>query len=265
MPLLHVNGIDISYSISGQGEPLVLIHGLGSSQRDWELQVPYFAQHYRVITFDIRGHGKTTISPGPYSVAMFAADTAALLTKLDISSAHIVGISLGGIIAFQLYFDFPEKVKTLTIANSYPEIVLNRLKDNLEFWRRMILLRIAGMRTLARVQSRRLFPDDEQKLIRQIAKQRIAENSRRVYMDTIRALKGWSVVDYLPTIGCPTMVIAADQDYVLPEQKRKHASMIPDAEFIILENSRHASPIDQPEEFNKLVLDFLSKHSEKKD
>lgn len=261
MPYLHINDIDISYIESGEGEPLVLIHGLGSSKRDWELQIPFFSQWYRVIAFDLRGHGKTTVIPGPYSISMFAADTAALLESLNASPAHIVGISLGGIIAFQLYFEFPQTVKSLTIANSYPEIVLNKLKDNLEFWRRMILLRISGMRTLAKVQSRRLFPRPDQKMIRDIARQRIAENSTRVYIDTIKAMKGWSVVDYLPEIYRPTMIIAADQDYVLPEQKRKHVSLIPEAEFVILENSRHASPVDQPEVFNKIVLDFLAKHS----
>ncbi len=262
MPKLHINDIDISYNVTGQGEPLVLIHGLGSSKRDWELQVPFFSRWFRVITFDIRGHGGTEATAGPYSISMFASDAAALIRELNAVPAHILGISLGGIIAFQLYFDFPEIVKSLIIANSYPELVLKKLKDNLEFWRRMVLLRITGMRTLARVQSRRLFPRPDQKMLRKIASSRIAENNTRVYIDTIRAMKGWSVVNYLPEICCPTMIIAADQDYVLPDQKRKHVSLIPEAEFVILENSRHASPIDQPDAFNNIVLEFLSKHSQ---
>ncbi len=84
MPTIHINAIDTYYEVTGEGEPLLLIHGLGSSLRNWELQVDYFAEKYRVITYDLRGHGRSSKPPGPYSMRGFAEDAAALLSALEL-------------------------------------------------------------------------------------------------------------------------------------------------------------------------------------
>ena len=78
MPTIQINGIAEHYEIFGQGQPILFIHGLGSSSRDWEYQIDYFSKMYRVITIDVRGHGQSDKPPGPYSVPLFAADTAKL-------------------------------------------------------------------------------------------------------------------------------------------------------------------------------------------
>ena len=99
MPTIHINDIDMYYESRGEGESLLLIHGLGSSTRNWELQVRYFANRYQVITCDVRGHGRTSKPPGPYSIRGFAEDVSGLLQALGIPAAHVVGISMGGMIA----------------------------------------------------------------------------------------------------------------------------------------------------------------------
>ncbi|MEJ2738596.1 MAG: alpha/beta fold hydrolase, partial [Dehalococcoidia bacterium] len=90
MPFKRINDIDIYYEEHGEGEPLLLIHGLGSSTRDWELQVPVLSEHYRVITVDLRGHGQTAKPKEPYSINLFADDTFKLLDALHALPAHIV-------------------------------------------------------------------------------------------------------------------------------------------------------------------------------
>ena len=120
MSTVKVNDITLYYEQYGQGQTLVFIHGLGSSARDWEFQVAPLAEHYQVIIFDLRGHGRSDKPAGPYSMSLFAADTAALLRALDSEAAYIVGLSLGGGIALQLAVDTPSMVRKLVVVNSGP-------------------------------------------------------------------------------------------------------------------------------------------------
>jgi len=124
MHLIDCDGVNLYYEEQGSGPPLLFIHGLGSSARDWDQQIPEFSSRgYRVIAFDLRGHGQSDKPPGPYTLPLFAADTAALLERLGVdpaNPAHVVGVSLGGGVAFQLAIDRPALVKTLTIVNSAP-------------------------------------------------------------------------------------------------------------------------------------------------
>src|SRR5690348_13398274 len=99
MPKISANGIEVYHEVQGEGEPLLFIHGLGSGTRDWEYQVEHFSRSFRVIAYDLRGHGQSEKPAGPYTVPLFAADASALLAALDVSSAHVVGVSLGGGVA----------------------------------------------------------------------------------------------------------------------------------------------------------------------
>src|SRR5579862_3087511 len=117
---MSTNHIKLHHEIVGKGPSLVFIHGLGSSTRDWEFQIPEFAKSYQVITFDLRGHGQSDKPDVPYTIPMFAADTAGLLSSLGVERAHLVGISLGGAVAFQFALDYPDLLRTLTIVNSAP-------------------------------------------------------------------------------------------------------------------------------------------------
>jgi 3-oxoadipate enol-lactonase len=99
MPAIQVNGANLWYEKTGSGPSLVLIHGLGSSGRDWEPQVAGFSDRHTVLTVDLRGHGQSERAVGDYSIALFAADVAAVMEKLGLGAAHVCGISLGGAIS----------------------------------------------------------------------------------------------------------------------------------------------------------------------
>ncbi|MBL6966182.1 MAG: alpha/beta fold hydrolase [Anaerolineales bacterium] len=256
MPKITLNAIELFYEIHGAGEPLLLIHGLGSSSRDWEYQLPAFTEHYQVITCDVRGHGQSAKPPGPYNVPMFADDIIQLMQALDIAPAHVLGISMGGMIAYQLAVDHPEMVKSLIAVNCNPELPVRNFKDRLAIWQREIIVQLIGMRKMGQVLSERLFIKPDQEKLRQIFVQRWAENDPKAYLAAMRAIVGWSVVAELPKLTMPVLVIAADQDYSFVDDKTAYIPLMPNAQMLVIENSRHATPVEHPEAFNQAVLSF---------
>lgn len=260
MPYYSNNNIEIFYEIQGKGPPLVLIHGLGSSLRDWERQVTYFSKYYKILSFDVRGHGRSGKPLGPYSVPMFASDAAELIRFLNMAPAHVVGISMGGMIAFQLSVDASDVIRTLVIVNSGPELILRTPVQQAAFFYRKLIVRFMGVRGMGRILARKLFPMPDQKYLRRLMIERWAQNDKRTYMDALNAIIGWSVADRISEIQCPTLVMTADQDYTPVSYKRTYARQIPGAEVAIIQNSRHLSPADQPARFNAALMAFLETH-----
>jgi 3-oxoadipate enol-lactonase len=261
MPSLHVRDIDLYYEVNGQGQPIVFIHGLGSSACDWEMQVPVFSKQYQVVTFDLRGHGKSGKPRGPYSISLFSTDTAELITGLGLAPTHVVGISLGGMIALQLAVSAPDLVKSLTVVNAGPEFVVRTAKEYLQVLQRQVIVRLLGMRRMGEVLSKRLFPKPGQQELRQLFVERWAANDPRAYRDAMQAIVGWSVTDHLNSIQCPTLVIAADQDYTPVATKEAYVARMPHAELVVISDSRHATPVERPEEFNEVLAAFLSRQA----
>jgi pimeloyl-ACP methyl ester carboxylesterase len=265
MPKLRVNNTGIYYEVTGQGEPLLFIHGLASSSRSWKKQVPFFAQHYRVITFDIRGHGRSDRPlREPYSIKLFAADAVELMRALGIASAHVVGFSMGGMVGFQLAVDAPEMVSSLVAVNCCPEGSMRTFNDGIECFRRMFFLQFNGMRNKGQNGVKQPEPASNRKGSPQSVIQRMAVNNKLAYANAFGALVKWSVADCLGAINCPTLMIASDADFVPVSIKAGYASKMPNAELVVISNARHAAPREQAEEFNAILLEFLSKHSAKR-
>ena len=257
MAIMRVGEIQMYYETIGHGEPVVFIHGLGSSARDWENQIGFFSKIYQVILFDVRGHGKSDKPPGPYSIPLFSRDLIALLEALQIGPVHVVGISMGGMIGLQLAVDAPELVKSLVVVNSGPEMVVRTLKERIQIWQRFLIVRLLGMRKMGEVLSGRLFPKPEQGELRKIFVEHWAENDPRAYRDAMSALVGWSVSEQLEKIACPVLVVAADEDYTPIEAKSTYVKRLQHGELVVIADSRHATPVEQPDEFNKVVMAFL--------
>jgi pimeloyl-ACP methyl ester carboxylesterase len=260
MPKLQVNNLDLNYEMTGQGQSVLLIHGLGSSSRDWEEQVNYFSKNYQVVTFDVRGHGLSDKPPGPYSIKLFSDDTAALITSLELSPVHIVGISMGGMIAFQMAVDHPHLLKSMTIVNSGPEMIARSFKEKLMILQRSVIFRLLSMQKIGEILAGRLFPKTDQEELRTKMINRWAENDKRAYTDSFKALVGWSVAEHIGNIKCPTLVIAADEDYTPVSLKEAYTAKMKDAQLVVITDSRHATPLDQSSSFNKALADFLTKH-----
>lgn len=262
MPVARINDLDVYYEVTGSGQspraPLLLIHGLGSSTEDWEPQVPYFARDRKVVTYDVRGHGRTSKPRARYSMKEFAADAAALIQYLQLGAVDVMGISMGGMIALQLVADHPRIVNSLVIVNSGPELVLRTWKQRIAIYQRFLIVRLMGMRKMGEVLSRVLLPSPHHAKERVVFVERWARNEPGAYLRALRALIGWSVADRLKDIRCPTLVVGADQDYTPVEFKQQYTDMIPGARLTVVADSRHMLPVERPAEFNKVVSDFLA-------
>ena len=260
MPFLNVNGIDLYYEVKGEGQTVVFIHGLGSSCQDWEKQEPVFSKQYQVVMLDLRGHGKSQKPSGPYSMALFASDVAGVIRSLNLAPVHVVGISLGGMIALQLAADYPELVRSFVAANNNSEMIVRTWKDRWEIFMRTNVVRLLGMRKMGEVLGRNMFPDDSQADVRKLIVERWAENDPKAYLASIGAIIGWSVTERLADIAVPALILSADKDYTPVADKEAIVARMPNAELAVISDSRHATPVDQPEKFNEVVLNFISKH-----
>jgi len=261
MPKVRVNDIELNYETVGQGQSVLLIHGLGSSARDWELQIPDFANHYQVTAIDLRGHGHSDKPPGPYSIPLFARDAAELLKKLNLASAHVIGISLGGMVAYQMAVSYPEVVKSIVAVNCTPEFIIHTAEERRQVFLRKLVVRVLGMRGTGKFLSKRLFIKPDQEDMRRQFVERWAENDLRAYRASMQAILGWSVTDKLAEINCPVLMVAADEDYTPVSEKEKYLARIPQAELVVIKDSRHATSVEHPEQFNQVVMEFLAKQA----
>jgi len=256
---VRVGDVELHCEIAGSGEPLLFIHGLGSCAEDWQSQIEYFRDRYRTIACDLRGHGRSSKPRGPYSIKVFARDLASLLRELETGPTHVVGISLGGMVAFELAVDSPERVRSLVIVNSGPAVPAETFKQRLPLHVRLLYARVLGLRGMAEMIAKRLFPKPEQIALQRAFIARLAANDRHCYLASLRAIfAGWSVADRLPDIRCPVLVLASDHDYTPVALKQAYAERLPNAKVVVVPDSRHALPMEKPGEFNAAVAAFLA-------
>lgn len=257
MPYFDHDGCSLHYEEYGRGAPVLLVHGLGSSCQDWEYQIPALAAQYRVIVVDVRGHGRSDKPRERYSMPGFSADIEALLEHLQLGPVHLVGLSMGGMIGFQLAVDQPQLLKSLTIVNSAPEVKIKRFGDFRQFAKRWLLARVFSMETIGKGLGKNLFPAPEQAELRHKIARRWARNEKHAYLASFSAIVGWGVQEKLSRIACPTLVVTAKYDYTPVALKEAYVRLIHEARLVVIEDSRHATPLDQPEEFNRILLEFV--------
>lgn len=256
MGVARVDGVRLYFHSAGSGPPLVLLHGLGSSSRDWEYQVPAFAGHCHVIAPDFRGHGGSDRCDG-YTVPRFAADTWALLDHLGLGAPAVLGYSMGGAVAMQMALDRPGAVTRLVLSNTLPSFRTDTLAKRWLLWTRLFLMGWLGPRRLSEVMARRLYPRPDQAALRERLARRDAESDRNVYLQTVRALTRWSVRDRVDALRLPVLVLAAEHDYFLRRETDAFVAALPDARVVHFAGTRHGLPLELPEAFNRAVLDFL--------
>ncbi len=257
MHSLEHNGVRITWESAGSGAPLLLLHGLGGGLLDWEPQVAPFSAHYRVLRLDVRGHGNSDKPSGLYRVEDFTGDAAAVLREAGAGPAHVVGLSMGGMIAMQLALDAPDLVRSLVLANTGPEVKGENAAEKLALWQRRFLTRFLSMEKFAAILAGRLFPEPGQEAMQAEFRRRWAANDPASYRQAYLALLRWSVADRLEQIRKPTLVIHSEMDYTTFARKERWAKRIPGARTATIAGGRHAVSMDKAAEFNRVVLGFL--------
>lgn len=257
MPYVCIDETRLYWSECGDGPPLVLVHGLGSSGRDWAPQVDRFAERHRVLRLDLRGHGRSERGDGSYSVAQFARDVAVFLRKRAAAPAHVVGLSLGGMVALELAAGAPALVRRLVVVNSVADMRLRSWHDVWVYASRRLAVQALGMRRVGRLLAHTLFVKPEQDDLRRMFVRRWAQNDKQAYLQAMDAIMRWSVADRLGRIPTPTLLVSSDEDYTPVTAKRRMAARMPNAEVAVVGDARHALPVERPAAFNATVEAFL--------
>src|SRR5260370_6488683 len=267
MPKVQVGDVNLNYDLHGRGEPLLMIMGLGASSAAWDPElVEDLARTFRVITFDNRGTGQSDKPDAPYSIEMFADDAAGLLDKLDVSRAHVFGVSMGGMIAQEFALRHPARTATLTLgcttaggahsaapppeslkiptappAGVSPEEVIRRGWP-LGYTPKYIAENRAALE--AAIPRLLKYPTPP------FAFQRQLEGTYTL-----------KTFDRLPQIKAPTLVITGAQDVLIPAKNSEIiAAQIPGAKLSIIQGVGHAFMSDAREEFLEVFLPFVKSH-----
>ena len=264
MPKVTVGDISMYYVEAGAGEPLVLVMGLGADHLAWGFQFQVFAERYRVIAFDNRGAGQSDVPERPYTTRMMADDTVGLMDALGVDRAHVLGVSMGGMIAQEIALDHPERVRSLQL-----HCTLGRPDGYLQ----------AQLET-GRVQRRKLTHEEAMRAGYLWLFAPATYNERPEFVEMILqnalanpypmsltgferqcdAVETHDALDRVATIRCPTLISVAEADILVPPRfSRALADRIPGAEFRLIEGAGHGYFWERPEQFNQMCLDFLAR------
>jgi 3-oxoadipate enol-lactonase len=250
------NGIAQYYRRAGKGPPLILIHALGLDHSLWDEQMPPMASAFEVIAYDVRGHGRTDVPNGPYTMADFAEDLEGLLDSLGIASAHLCGISMGGMIAQEFALGNPDRVRSLTLADTTSEY---NQEARRQFAERARVAEERGMAALAPPTTERWFtPEFRSQHPEAVARimDRFVACPPIGYAASCRAISRIDFTERLVTIRVPTLVLVGARDTsTTPEMALKIHEYIPGSRYVELADAAHLTNVARPKEFSELVAE----------
>ncbi|GIV96888.1 MAG: 3-oxoadipate enol-lactonase [Herpetosiphonaceae bacterium] len=258
MNFVTVNGLQLAYRIDGAdvAAPLVLLNALGTDLRMWDEQVAALSAGFRVIRYDMRGHGRSGIPHEPASLEQLGHDLLALLDHLGIERAHVCGISLGGIVALWLAIHHPERVERAVFANTAARIGSEALWEG-----RIAAVREGGMRAVRGAVIARLFSDH----FRARHPERVclfgdmlSATDPAGYTAACAALRDGDLRASVGHISAPSLILAGALDQATPpaQSEELHAA-IAGSELVVLAEAAHLSNVEQPEIFNTYLLQWF--------
>lgn len=261
MPRLRCNGVELRVEEIGAGPPLLCIMGLGASLETWVAQREAFAAHYRVILFDNRGAGESECPPPPWTVPEMAADAVGVLDALGIVQAHVLGVSMGGMIAQEMAIGWPERVDRMVVAVSFARP--DPVRRAFLLFRRWARLQGAdlvqeGVANLPWLVSPHVLndPDRLEQILGVVGTMPLM--TADAYSHQIEAILEHDTLSRLGAVRAPTLVLAAAEDVLTPLMlSREIAAAIPGASLQVLPRGNHAVQIEDPDAFNDAVLRFL--------
>jgi 3-oxoadipate enol-lactonase len=256
------NGIDINYEIEGEGPVVTMSHSLACALGMWDEQVRALSGRYRVLRYDTRGHGQTAAPPGPYTLEQLAEDLRGLLAALGIARTHFVGLSMGGMIGQVFALAHPAVVESLVLCDTtsrYPAAMAPVWEERIK------TVSAHGMEPMVGPTLERWFTAPFRKRRPEVV-DRVAAMIRSTppvgYIGCCHAIPEINVTHRLGEVRCPAVVIVGEEDPGTPvEMAREIQAALPSAEMAILRSASHLSNVEQPEEFNRVLVGFLDKVS----
>jgi len=262
MQQARINGVELAYELRGTGEPLIMIHGAQGDQSMFAGVAPTFTDQFQVLTFDQRGSGLSEKPDMAYSMAMFADDTAALMEHVGFASAHILGVSMGGMIAQEFVLRHPQKTRSLVLGCTTPggpkAVALSGGALAKAYSTQAMSAEERG-RLLAEACFTKGYIEKHPEII-----PAMIESRRQRPIDPtalghrMKAAYTHDTYDRLPQITCPTLVITGKDDVLISwENSRILAERIPGAQFVLLEPAGHLFWGEQPEQSRVAIRTFL--------
>jgi 3-oxoadipate enol-lactonase len=258
---INANGININYELSGpESAPVVMLsHSLAASLAMWEPQIAALTARYRVLRYDLRGHGSSDVPVGPYTFDNLADDALGLLRALNIKRCHFVGLSIGGMIGQALGLRAAPEIASLTLCatSSRMPVEMQSVWDA-----RIAQVRAQGVGSIANGTMERwftaLFHTAHAATVAEVGAM-IAGTSAEGFAGCASAIKTLNLTDQLKKISSPTLLIVGRDDPGTPVAASEAIQReIKGAELVVLENAMHICNIEQAEAFNKALLGFLN-------
>lgn len=268
MSTLSHDGISLYYEQHGDaGDPLLCIMGLGAPLQFWQFQTPVFARSHRVCVFDNRGIGRSDKPKGPYTIRTLAEDALAIMDACGFERAHVLGLSMGGMIAQELALRHPDRLATLTLACTFAKPD----EEALAAAAQSPLSAAAASGTpidpqlLFRFMMGMVLTPEfilrEKDWLRSLRDETMGNLSLDGFLAQYAAVMGHDVAAELHTLALPTLVMTGTADLLVPSRfSDQLARLIPDAKLLKFEGGSHGFNVEQADKFNRAVLDFLAQH-----
>ncbi len=254
MPVIDANGEKLAYVDEGEGPALLLIHSLGANSYMWREQIAALKDRYRCIAFDCRGHGGSSYE-GEFTVPDAAADHKAGLDALGVEQCHILGLSMGGMIALDINARWPGMVRSLILADSFA-----RPRDGAEdrIYATQEAVAYLSMKEFGnQYAGDRLMPTTSFDQIDELA-DAVAKVPSKAYVDTVRAIFTADYTDALGKVKAPTLVLIGAEDDATPLPESEFmVARIEGAKLKTIAGAGHLSNLDQPAAFNAAIAEFL--------
>ena len=265
MPFVENLGARIHWDEEGSGAPILLIMGLGWASYAWYRSRPVLSEKYRTIALDNRGVGKSDAPPGPYSIAQMAADAAAVLNAARVNTAHIFGVSMGGMIAQEFALQYPNKVRSLILgctAAGGPQAVRAE-QEALQ----VLMTRAQDPEAFAKAIGPFIYDagTSPARIEEDTAVRRKWYPPANAYFAQLQAIMAWEAYNRLAQISAPTLVIHGENDRLVPPENGKLiAGRIPGAKLVVIPRASHIFTTDQPEVAHRAILEFLDAQATRK-
>ena len=260
--------LNLAYAKEGTGPVVIFMHGIGGNRTNWDEQQTGLSNRYCTIAWDARGYGDSDDPVNPLKFSDFADDLNTLLDHLGVQTAHLVGLSMGGMIAQDFYGRYTDRVATLTLADTSQGFGAATEADRRDF--------LAPR--LKPLQEGQTPADLAPKMIDVLTGSKATENVRQRLFNSlsavrtepyIQALKAIVTTDFrkvLPKIDVPTLIIVGTEDKILPiSESRALADAIPGSELALIEHAGHLTNIEAPGRFNTIIGNFLRRHASQAD
>lgn len=256
-----MTAIECEFSIEGQGEPLILIHGIGANRSIWRFMTPKLSQHFKVISYDLRNHGQSPMSEANFGLDELVNDLELVRQRSSVDSAHFAGHSLGGMIGPAYARKYPDRVKSLGLLST----VAGRTEDDsIKVWNVVRAMEREGVANILKTLTDRWFTDEfiEQhpEIVNARLKQ-VVETDAESFLNVFRIYAGTEMMPWLHEITAPALVLTGENDGGCnPRLNRMIADQLPNSQLVILPRLKHSILLEAGPTVAEQIVNFISRH-----